>query len=185
MTAADRAGEAVTPGQLAYEGFVAFQPGDDVRFETWQEKDETGDRHVMGRADWEAAGQAVVAWQQAAIAAQQPQAAPESVPWRQGRTQPRNIYARTGGGDWKADLMIGQLDTAAAAAEAVRAHNAALGEQPAPELADAMGETRELREGIAALIDGLKTTAAATHPSKKSEIEFALIRKLTAILEAS
>ena len=42
-----------------------------------------------------------------------------------------------------------------------------------------------LRDGIAGLIDGLKTTAAATHPSKKSEIEFALIRNLTAILEAS
>jgi hypothetical protein len=40
-----------------------------------------------------------------------PGQAPEAVPWRQGRSQPRNVYARTGGGDWKADLMIGQLDT--------------------------------------------------------------------------
>lgn len=67
----------------------------------------------------------------------EPEPAPESVPWRQGRTQPRNIYARTGGDNWKADLMIGQLDTPAAAAEAVRAHNSALAPaepQPAPEL---------------------------------------------------
>jgi hypothetical protein len=49
---------AATPGQAAYEGFVAFQSDDDVQFETWEEKDENGDRDVMGRADWEAAGQA-------------------------------------------------------------------------------------------------------------------------------
>lgn len=49
-----------------------------------------------------------------------------NVLWRPGRTQPRNIYARVGGGDWKADVMIGQLDTGELAAEAINAHNAAL-----------------------------------------------------------
>lgn len=48
-----------TAGQQAYEGFVAFQGDGDVQFETWAEKDENGDRDVMGRADWEAAGRAV------------------------------------------------------------------------------------------------------------------------------
>ena len=50
-----------------------------------------------------------------------------ALPWRQGRTQPRNVYARTGGEDWKADTMIGQLDTAEIAARACEAHNDALG----------------------------------------------------------
>lgn len=48
------------------------------------------------------------------------------VEWRQGRSQPRNVYARTGGEDWKADPMIGQFDTPGLAAEAVGSHNAAL-----------------------------------------------------------
>lgn len=48
------------------------------------------------------------------------------VEWRQGRSQPRNIYARTGGEDWKADPMIGQFDTPGLAEEAVGSHNAAL-----------------------------------------------------------
>lgn len=51
----------VTWGQVAYEGFVAFQPDDGFVFEAWAEKDEHGDRDVMGRADWEAAGKAVTA----------------------------------------------------------------------------------------------------------------------------
>jgi hypothetical protein len=49
-----------------------------------------------------------------------------ALPWRQGRSQPRNVYARTGGDDWKADTMIGQLDTAEIAAEACESHNEAL-----------------------------------------------------------
>jgi histidine triad (HIT) family protein len=57
-----------------------------------------------------------------------------ALPWRQGRSQPRNVYARTGGADWKADTMIGQLDTAEIAAEACEAHN--------EELARRMAELR-------------------------------------------
>lgn len=55
-------------------------------------------------------------------------AAPDlnAFPWRQGRSQGRNLYARTGGDDWKADVMIGQLNTPELAAGAVRAHNAAM-----------------------------------------------------------
>lgn len=78
------------------------------------------------------------------FAAPQPQPAPElaaatpgqpGTAWRQGRSQPRNLYARTGGDDWKADLMIGQMDTPELAAEAVRAHNAAIAaQQPTPGL---------------------------------------------------
>ena len=49
-----------------------------------------------------------------------------ALPWRQGRTQARNVYARTGGDDWLAETMIGQLDTAEYAAEACEAHNEAL-----------------------------------------------------------
>lgn len=60
-------------------------------------------------------------------------------------------------------------------------------EQPAPaaapELTAAMAETRRYRERITALIGELRTTAAATHPSRKSEIEYALIRKLQAVLD--
>ena len=48
------------------------------------------------------------------------------LPWRQGRSQPRNVYARTGGDDWKADVMIGQLDSPGLSAEACQAHNEAL-----------------------------------------------------------
>lgn len=47
-----------------------------------------------------------------------------AVPWRAGRSQPRNIYARTGGDDWRADLLIGHMDTPALAAEAIECHNA-------------------------------------------------------------
>jgi hypothetical protein len=46
--------------------------------------------------------------------------------WRQGRSEPRNVYARTGGTDWKADHQIGQFHTPELAAECVQAHNAAL-----------------------------------------------------------
>lgn len=54
-----------------------------------------------------------------------------AIPWRQGRSQPRNVYARTGGDDWKADVMIGQLDTPEIAAEACEAHNEALARRKA------------------------------------------------------
>jgi hypothetical protein len=45
------------------------------------------------------------------------------VEWRQGRSNQCNLWARTGGGDWKADTSVGQLATPELAAEAVRAHN--------------------------------------------------------------
>lgn len=57
------------------------------------------------------------------LAAREPDAAATAAPWRQGRSQPRNVYARTGGDDWKADQLIGHFDTAQLAAEACRAHN--------------------------------------------------------------
>jgi hypothetical protein len=49
------------------------------------------------------------------------------LPWRQGRSQPRNIYAVDPDlvGDWSHDHMIGQFSTPELASEAVRAHNAA------------------------------------------------------------
>ena len=40
-----------------------------------------------------------------------------------------------------------------------------------------------IRAAITALISELKTTAAAAHPSKRSEIEFEIKRKLEDILE--
>jgi len=46
--------------------------------------------------------------------------------WRQGRTNPCNLYARTGGADWKQDFPIGSMSAPALAAEAVRAHNLSL-----------------------------------------------------------
>lgn len=48
------------------------------------------------------------------------------LPWRTGRSLGRTIYARTGGDDWKADTVIGMLDTPELAEEACAAHNAAL-----------------------------------------------------------
>lgn len=50
-----------TLGQIAYEGFVAFQEPGEFEYETWADKDEHGDSATMGRADWEAAAQAVAA----------------------------------------------------------------------------------------------------------------------------
>jgi hypothetical protein len=50
-----------------------------------------------------------------------------ALPWRQGRTLGRTVYARTGGDDWKADTAIGMLDTPELAAAACEAHNATLG----------------------------------------------------------
>lgn len=44
-------------------------------------------------------------------------------PWRTGRTLGRTVYARTGGDDWKADTVIGMLDTPELAAGACAAHN--------------------------------------------------------------
>jgi hypothetical protein len=63
-------------------------------------------------------------------------------PWRQGRTQPRNVYARSGGDDWKADPLIGHFDTPELAAEAVNSHNAALTARMAAERAARKGVTR-------------------------------------------
>ena len=62
----------MTPGQAAYEGFVAFQGALDngLEYETWDEKDETGDERVMGRADWEAAGWAAVSEMERAVRAE-------------------------------------------------------------------------------------------------------------------
>lgn len=48
-----------------------------------------------------------------------------AVPWRTGRTG-RTVYARTGGDNWKADTVIGMIDTPELAEEACAAHNAAL-----------------------------------------------------------
>ena len=62
--------------------------------------------------------------------------------WRPGRSQPRNVYARTGGDDWKADLMIGHFDTPELAAEAINSHNAALTARKARERAARSGVTR-------------------------------------------
>jgi hypothetical protein len=62
--------------------------------------------------------------------------------WRQGRSQPRNVYARAGGQDWKADPMIGHFDTPELAAEAVNAHNAALTARKAAGRAARSGVTR-------------------------------------------
>lgn len=47
------------------------------------------------------------------------------VPWRVGRSNPRNLYADTGGG-WKGHPPIGALDSPELARDAVEAHNAAL-----------------------------------------------------------
>lgn len=55
--------------------------------------------------------------------------------------------------------------------------------QPAPELAAAIAETRRYRDGIERLINALRSSASSTHPSKKSEIEFSLLRKLKTILD--
>lgn len=49
-----------------------------------------------------------------------------AVPWRTGRSLGRTVYARTGGDDWKADTVIGMMDTAELAEEACTAHNAGL-----------------------------------------------------------
>jgi hypothetical protein len=48
-----------------------------------------------------------------------------AVPWRTGRSLGRTVYARTGG-DWKADTVIGMLDTRELAEAACAAHNADL-----------------------------------------------------------
>lgn len=50
------------------------------------------------------------------------------VPWRVGRSNPRNLYADTGG-DWKGHPPIGAMDSPELAREVVEAHNAALARQ--------------------------------------------------------
>lgn len=55
--------------------------------------------------------------------------------------------------------------------------------QAAGELGTAWRLLEETRGKLYALLDELKTSASATHPSKKSEIEFAVIRRLQAIVE--
>lgn len=52
--------------------------------------------------------------------------------WRTGRTNGRNVYARTGGDNWKDDVPVGAFDTPELAAEAVSSHNARLGFFPGP-----------------------------------------------------
>lgn len=53
----------------------------------------------------------------------------------------------------------------------------------APELAAAMAETRRLRNGISSLADWLDQSAAATHPSRKSQIELTVAGMLRELLE--
>lgn len=48
------------------------------------------------------------------------------VPWRTGRSHPSNIWARTGGDDWKADTPVGRMDSAEIAARACADHSAVL-----------------------------------------------------------
>jgi hypothetical protein len=54
------------------------------------------------------------------------------LPWRHGRSNPRNLYAVTTGpdGDWKEHPAIGHMATPELAAEAVRAHNERLWQAP-------------------------------------------------------
>jgi hypothetical protein len=54
-----------------------------------------------------------------------------SVPWRTGRSLGRTVYARTGGDDWKADTVIGMMDTRELAEAACAAHNAELARRQA------------------------------------------------------
>ena len=102
------------------------------------------------------------------LAARQPQAALEAVPWRQGRSQPRNVYARTGGDDWKADTMIGQLDTPELAAEAVTAHNAARQPQAAPGLPFCRDAEPVMAPAVARPSFG-STLVLAIHPDQDDE----------------
>ena len=60
------------------------------------------------------------------------------LPWRQGRSQPRNVYAQTGD-DWKAHPLIGHMDTGELAEEAVNSHNTALAATRAAERAERAG----------------------------------------------
>lgn len=55
-----------------------------------------------------------------------------SFEWRTGRTLGRTLYARTGGADWKADTVIGMLDTRELAEAACSAHNEALARRREP-----------------------------------------------------
>lgn len=57
-----------------------------------------------------------------------PSEAPDltAVPWRTGRSHGANIWARTGGDDWKADTPVGRMDSPELAEAACAAHNAAL-----------------------------------------------------------
>lgn len=47
-------------------------------------------------------------------------------PWRVGRKVGRNIYAQLGPDPDDGDVIIGQMDSATLAAEAVQAHNEAI-----------------------------------------------------------
>jgi hypothetical protein len=46
--------------------------------------------------------------------------------WRQGRSNRGNLYARTGGADWKKDIFIGSIPAPSLAAQVVRDHNDSL-----------------------------------------------------------
>lgn len=111
-------GHAVREDWFAVLAFAAYtdRPNASEAFAAW--------RHlsVAKRVNWRAAVDAV---RMATGAAREPHAAATlAAEWRQGRSQPRNVYARTGGDDWKADQLIGHFDTAGLAADACRAHNA-------------------------------------------------------------
>jgi hypothetical protein len=65
--------------------------------------------------------------------------------WRQGRSQSRAIYARTGGEDWKADTLIGYLDTGELAAAACQAHNNAMTSNTAEMVVKILGVLRTFK----------------------------------------
>ena len=117
------------PGQASAGQAVSLSAIDTAKLDMladWFDMDDTrmGRRNTEVQEDLRAWAK-IIREAQAVLAAREPDAGTLAAPWRQGRSQPRNVYARTGGDDWKADQLIGHFDTDALAAEACWAHNGA------------------------------------------------------------
>jgi hypothetical protein len=129
--------EGLSDGDYAQQGLSPEAERDYAEFSAWWQAKGYPDGISLDFSD---ARDAFASGMRAAraIAAREPDAGTTAAQWRQGRSQPRNVYARTGG-DWTGDQLIGHFDTDELAAEACRAHNSAR----EPDAAD--GNAPELR----------------------------------------
>lgn len=162
-----------TPGQAAYEAYRAAVM---APMPKWDELSH------QAKLAWEAAAQAGYA----AIAAQEPHA-PELATLRADLADAEALLARWPKCPAGCNCRVGTEDADVNECGCDGPCTTGWEPQPAPELAAKLRETAanniRLRDGIAELARTLDTSAAATRPSRKSDIESEIAIALRRLLE--